>query len=114
MHPPLAYFRDFAWCTSPQSPEQAVDILSQFHVLGKATSRGPACHDWRGVLIRFSLPQRLDLDAIAQDQLLGVGMQVYLLVHPFGHWVASVVSLSFRAGHKRQNQLALTNRMPLQ
>jgi hypothetical protein len=36
----------------------------------------------------ISDPRGLHLHMIPQHQLLGVGMQIHLLVHPLGHWVA--------------------------
>jgi hypothetical protein len=44
-------------------------------------------------LIRFRRPQSLDLHVIAQQQLRGVRMEVNLLVHPLGHWIAIQVML---------------------
>ncbi len=45
------------------------------------------------MLARFSQPRGLDLHVIAQHQLLGVGMQIDLLVHPVGHRIAVQVVL---------------------
>jgi hypothetical protein len=41
----------------------------------------------------FSHPRGLDLDVIAQHELLGGRMQVYLPVHPLRHRIAAQVML---------------------
>jgi hypothetical protein len=43
--------------------------------------------------ITFRAPQSLDLHVVPQHQLLGIRVQVHLLVHPLGHWIAVQVML---------------------
>jgi hypothetical protein len=40
------------------------------------------------LLARLSQPRGLHLHVIAQRELLGVGMQVHLQVHPGRNWIA--------------------------
>jgi hypothetical protein len=46
-----------------------------------------------GIGFRTDLRLRQSLHVIAQHQLLGIGMEVHLLVHPVGHRVAVQVML---------------------
>ena len=42
-----------------------------------------------------------------------MSIEVHLLVHPIGNRAAVVASPSYKMGHKRQNLINLTTRMPI-
>jgi hypothetical protein len=50
-------------------------------------------------LFRFRRPQSLALHAIPQHQLLGIGVQIHLLVHPIGNRMPVQVVLKKKRGH---------------
>ena len=56
------------------------------------------------LLARFSQPRGLDLHVVPQHQLLGVGMQIHLLVHPVGYRLAVQVMLEQRQWHDQRHQ----------
>ena len=84
--------------------------LSSSGILGRICicgSRHPAAWDPQylgGMGFRTGLRLRQSLHVIPQHQLLGIGMQIHLLVHPLGNRIAVQVMLEERQRHNEGQQ----------